>query len=88
MTAATTKKNDALSKVHVVEFNGETYAVPAADDWDIDILEALDDQNMTHAIKALLGAEQYTKFRASNRKVPALGEFFSAATKVVGAGNS
>ncbi|MFF7408701.1 hypothetical protein [Streptomyces lydicus] len=80
-------KNDALGKVVVVEFNGETYAVPSADDWDIDVLEAIDESRMTAALRALLGDEQYTKFRATNKKVRDLGEFFQAAGKKVGAGN-
>lgn len=83
-----TKKSDALGKVHVVEFNGETYAVPPADDWDINVLEAIDESRMTVALRSLLGEEQYAKFRAGNKKVKDLGSFFEAAGKTVGAGNS
>lgn len=86
MTVA--KKNDALGHVHVVEFKGDTYAVPPADDWDIDVLEAIDESRMTAALRSLLGDEQYAKFRASNKKVRDLGAFFEAAGKTVGAGNS
>jgi hypothetical protein len=84
---ADTKKNDALGTIHVVEFNGETYAVPPADDWDLEVLEALDENHVTAALRALLGDEQYAKFRETNKKVRALGEFFTAAGKKVGAGN-
>ncbi|MGW6754529.1 hypothetical protein [Streptomyces sp. NPDC055006] len=84
---ATTKKNDAIGEVHVVEYNGETYAVPPADDWDLEVLEALDENHVTAALRSLLGDEQYAKFRKSNTKVRALGEFFTAAGKKVGAGN-
>ncbi|MEU5149739.1 hypothetical protein AB0G42_21480 [Streptomyces yangpuensis] len=89
----TAKKNDALGTPHVFEFNGDTYEVPAAEDWDIDVLEAIDDSRMTHALKALLSTEglpegQYEKFRAANKKVKDLGEFFTAAGKKAGAGNS
>lgn len=84
----TTKKNDALGTIHVVEFNGETYAVPPAEDWDLEVLEAIDESRMTTALRALLGDEQYAKFRAGNRKVRDLGAFFTAAGKKVGAGNS
>jgi tRNA U38,U39,U40 pseudouridine synthase TruA len=83
-----TKKNDALGTPTEVEFNGETYSVPPSDDWDIDVLEAIDDQKMTHALKALLGEDQYAKFRKSNRKVSALGEFMNVAGEAVKAGNS
>jgi hypothetical protein len=86
--AKDTKKNDALGTSTDVEFNGESYTVPPADDWDIDVLEAIDDQRITHALKALLGDDQYAKFRKSNRKVTALGEFMTAAQEAVQAGNS
>ena len=86
-TAAQTKKNDAMGEAHAVEFNGETYNVPPADDWDIDVLEHIDAQRITFALKALLGAEQYAKFRVHNRKVSALGEFMTAASAEAGAGN-
>lgn len=80
-------KADALSETTAVEFNGTTYQVPAADDWDIDVLEAIDDQRMTHALRSLLGDEQYATFRAANRKVKAFGEFFKIAGEAVNAGN-
>jgi hypothetical protein len=81
-------KNDALGTPVSVEFNGDTYLVPPADEWDIDVLEAVDDQRMTHALKALLGDEQYKTFRVTNRKVADLGQFFKVAGEAVGAGNS
>jgi hypothetical protein len=86
--AKDTKKNDATGTPTDVEFNGETYSVPPADDWDIDVLEAIDDQRMTHALKALLGEDQYATFRKGNRKVSALGEFLNVAGEAVKAGNS
>jgi len=85
---ATTKKNDATGTAHEVEFNGETYIIPTADEWDIDVLEAIDEQRLTHALRALLGDEQYAKFRAGNKKVKALGEFMNVAGEKVNAGNS
>lgn len=81
-------KNDALGKSTDIEFNGDTYAVPPAEDWDLDVLEAIDDQRLTHALKALLGEDQYKTFRASNKRVADLGKFFEVAGKAVGAGNS
>lgn len=81
-------KNDVTGEAFAVEFNGETYEVPPAEDWDLDVLEAIDDNKLTHALKALLGADQYAKFRAANRKVKDLGSFFEVAGKKVNAGNS
>lgn len=81
-------KNDALGTTTTIEYNGDTYEVAPAEDWDLDVLEAIDDQRLTHALKALLGEDQYKTFRASNRKVSDLGKFFEVAGKAVGAGNS
>jgi hypothetical protein len=82
------KKNDAEGTPTTIEFNGANYDVPPAEDWDIDVLEAIDDQRLTHALKALLGEDQYATFRKGNRKVSDLGKFFEVAGKAVGAGNS
>ncbi|MGW2591663.1 hypothetical protein ACWCXC_15560 [Streptomyces sp. NPDC001515] len=81
-------KSDATHTPATVEFNGAVYRVPPAEDWDIDVLEAIDDQRITHAVKALLGEEQYATFRKANRKVADLGRFFEVAGKAVAAGNS
>ena len=81
-------KNDVTGTPFAVEFNGETYNVPPAEEWDIDVLEAIDDQRITHAVKSLLGEEQYATFRKTNRKVADLGKFFEVAGKAVSAGNS
>lgn len=81
-------KNDATGKPHVFEFNGDSYEVPPAEEWDLDVLEAIDENRLTAALRALLGDEQYATFRAKNKKVKDLGKFFEAAGKKVGAGNS
>jgi hypothetical protein len=81
-------KNDVTGKPFSVEFNGDTYEVAPAEEWDLDVLEAIDENKLTHALKALLGDEQYATFRATNKKVKDLGAFFDVAGKQVGAGNS
>lgn len=87
-TSGIAKANDATGEPHSIEFNGETYLVPPADDWDLAVLEAIDGEKMTHALKALLGDEQYEVFRAGNRKVKALGEFMTIVGEAAKAGNS
>ena len=80
-------KKDVTGTPVEFEYNGETYSIPPAEEWDIDVLEAIDDNKLTYALKALVGEEQYARFRKTNRTVKALGEFMSAATKGAGAGN-
>jgi hypothetical protein len=81
-------KNDVTGKPFSVEFNGDTYEVSPAEEWDLEVLEAIDENKLTLALKALLGDEQYATFRATNKKVKDLGSFFEVAGKKVGAGNS
>lgn len=81
-------KNDATGDSHKITFRSQTFDVPPAEDWDLDVLEAIDESRMTSALRALLGEAQYEKFRAKNKKVRDLREFFEVAGKAVGAGNS
>lgn len=81
-------KNDATGESIDFTFGGAKYTVPPADDWDIDVLEAIDEQRLTAALKSLMGEAQYTKFRARHTKVRELGELFEAASKAVAGGNS
>lgn len=83
----TSKKTEALAENVVVKFGGATYTVPSAEEWDIDVLEAVDSEKITHALKSLLGAEQYAAFRKAHSKVKDLSAFFEAVTKAVGTGN-
>jgi hypothetical protein len=80
-------KNDATGDSVAVEYNGETYQVPPTEEWDLAVLEAIDENKMTTALRALLGADQYVTFRKTNTKVKALGEFMDVAGKAVNAGN-
>lgn len=80
-------KKDATGGSFEFDFGGETYTVPAAEEWPIDVLEAIDENKLTFALKALVGDDQYARFRKANKTVKSLGEFMEAATKRVGAGN-
>ncbi|MFF4952282.1 hypothetical protein [Streptomyces chattanoogensis] len=80
-------QNDATGEMHKVTFNGQVFNVPPAEDWDLEVLEAIDESRMTAALRALLGDVQYAKFREKNKKVRDLGAFFEVAGKKVGAGN-
>ena len=81
-------KNDTTGERITFQFNGDAYKIPPSDEWDIDVLEAIDDQRLTHALRALLGDDQYATFRAKNKTVKSLGDFMKRAGEKVGAGNS
>lgn len=84
---AKAQKAEALGQSVAVEFGGDTYIVPPSSEWDIDVLEAVDDQRFTVALRALLGPEQWATFRAKHKKVSQLSDFFEAVGQAVGTGN-
>lgn len=83
----TSKKTEALAENVDVKFGGATYTVPSAEEWDIDVLEAIDNEKITHALKSLLGDEQYVAFRKAHSKAKDLSAFLEVVIKAVGAGN-
>jgi hypothetical protein len=80
-------KRDALKTAQPFEFEGETYTAPASSEWDLDVLEALEEGRMIAAVKALVGPEQYARFRAKHSKIADLEAFMEALQGAVGAGN-
>ena len=80
-------KNEAVGTGFTVTYNGTDYLVPPSEDWDIAVLEALDDQKLTYVIRALLGAEQYKVFRANNHRIKDLNAFFELVQKATNAKN-
>lgn len=86
-------KSDDSTTVVVVpdavtfKYDGDTYAIPPAEDWDIEILEYAEDEKLTKALRLLLGEDQWLMFRKNHRSVRALGELFDAAGTAVGAPN-
>lgn len=82
MTAA---KSEAKKRNHVFIFEGEKYEVPPTSEWDLDVLEAVEEDKAVSIVKALLGAEQYAKFKNQKpRKVADLIKLFEALSRAVG----
>lgn len=68
-----------------VAYKGVTYAFPASmDDADGDVLEAIDNQKLSHAIRGLLTDDQYKRFKATKPKISDYGALFEAYAKVIG----
>jgi hypothetical protein len=84
MTAAKAAKADALGQKITFEFDGITFDVPSANEWDLDALEAYEDGKIVALIRALLGVEGWAKFRAKKRTVEDLNALFSALQKAMG----
>ena len=69
------------------EYGGASYAVGSADGWDVEVLEAFEDGKIVTAVRALLGVEQWARFKATKPTVGELNEFFEVAAEALGLGN-
>lgn len=59
-------KAEALAEGVKFDFDGEHYELPTASDWDIDVFEYAANGDILNAVKALLGPEQWEKFRTED----------------------
>lgn len=61
------------------EFDGETYEYDREVLDDAELLEAIDDNKLSHAAKAVVGEKQYARFREKRRKIKDVADFCEAA---------
>jgi hypothetical protein len=57
-----------------VEYAGQVYLFPAS----------LDDQKLSHALRGLMGADDWRRFKATKPKVKHYGELFGAYARTIG----
>lgn len=92
MTASkplTAAKAEAKSVMHPFTFDGEDYEVAPTSEWDIEAVEAFEDEKIIAAVRALLGLEQWKKFKQKKRSVADLTALFETISAAVGIqGNS
>ena len=66
-------------------FDGDAYTLPASqEDVSLDFLQAYEDNQLLAALKALIGPEQYAKFRTTHKTVGDLTRFMKAAGERMG----
>lgn len=81
--AAAKAEVDAIGTTFV--FEGETYFVQPAEEWDVEVFEAAEDGKFVSAVKLLLGAAQWKRFKAGKRRVSRDVEaIFVAAQRALG----
>jgi len=81
-------KAEALNEDVTFEYEGDTYTIPSTDEWPLEVLEAFEEGRVVSLLKAILGEEQWTEFKATNPKVKHLNAFVSAIQEATGiAGN-
>lgn len=78
MSANTPAKAEALGARITFEFDGETYDIAPAAEWDVDALEAFEDQKIITCVRLILGAEQWQRFKAKPRTMGDLNGLFTA----------
>lgn len=82
-------KSEALKKSNVFTYDGETYTVPNTTEWDLAVIEALEDEKIIAAVRAIVGLDQWAIFKKKPRKVEDLNSFFEAISQGAGIqGNS
>lgn len=72
-----------------VTWGGDTWTFPASlEDADGDVLDAVDDQKLSHALKGLLSVEDWRRFKATRPKVRDYAGLFDAYAKAIGLGST
>jgi hypothetical protein len=86
MTAA---KAEATKKKASFEYDAETYTIASTKEWGIDVIEAIEDEKIVSAIRAILGDKQWANFKKKPRTVDDLNTLFEHISKAAGLqGNS
>ncbi len=80
-----TARAEALDTPTTVTWKGKTYKVKPSSQWDIEVLEAMEDGKMTALLRGILEGDGYARLRATKPLVDELGEFFDKIQKAIGA---
>jgi hypothetical protein len=68
-----------------VSYRGVVYVFPASlDDADGDVLDAIDNKAISHALRGLLGAPGWAAFKATQPRVKHYGELFEVYAQTIG----
>jgi hypothetical protein len=87
-TAKTAAKAEALGEHITFDFDGETYEITPASEWDLDALEAFENDKVVTCVRLILGPDQWMRFRAAHKTVGDLNRMFAAVQRAgVGSGN-
>lgn len=60
------------------EYDGVEYTVPDASEWDVGVMEGIEEGHMFVAVKSLLGPEQWNAFKSKKRTNKQFYELVSA----------
>lgn len=78
------QKAEATSTSVTATWRDRDWSAPAPDAWPWDVLEAVDDEKYTRALRGLLTEEDYAAFKALKPTVTDGGELLEALVKAGG----
>jgi hypothetical protein len=85
MTDPVLETVEAQEAVVTVEFNGETFKLPLGlNEADADVLIYIEEEKPSLALKALLGEDQFAKYRATRPTVKQHGDFIGKCFEALG----
>lgn len=87
-TSQTAQQADAQKIPVAAMWRDREWTAPAVADWPWDVLEAIDEEKYTVALKGLLEGEQYKAFKKLKPTVTEGGELLEALVKAAGMGDS
>jgi hypothetical protein len=77
-------KNEATSSAVPFTFDGVEYTIAPSMSWDLDALEAFENDRIAACVRLILGTDQWAAFRAKPRTVGDLNALFEAMQKAAG----
>jgi hypothetical protein len=81
-------KADVANAPVEFRFEGDDYSIPHTSDWPLDVLESFEDGRIVATVRALLGDEQWKRYKSKPRKASDLAVLFGAIEEAaVGRGN-
>lgn len=79
-----TARAEATDSPITVTWKGKTYKVKPSTQWDIEVLEAMEDGKMTKILQGVLEGDGYARLRATRPLVSELGDLFDKIQKALG----
>lgn len=76
--------DDAAAQNISFSFDGERYELEPIRDWDLDVMEAIEDERYVAAVRAMLGPKQWARFKSKRRTMTDLLDIFGTAEKAAG----
>ena len=83
-TPSAAARAEALGEKIAVTFEGAEYAILPTSEWDYEVLEAFEEGRIVAFLRALLGDEQHSRFRATKPKIAAVTLFMEEIQKALG----